>query len=127
MGDWNAKNVTNLLSMLSCFQKASGLKVNLLKSKLIWVGVDGNKVEEWAGMVGCGVESLPFTYLGLPVGCNMNRCASWKPVIEKFNNRLRIWKARMTSFGGRLTLIKSVLGSLPLYFFFSLSCPGKCS
>ena len=47
----------------------------------------------------------------------MNRIENWKGVMEKMRNKLSSWKARALSFGGRLTLVKSVLGSLTLYFF----------
>lgn len=40
-----------------------------------------------------------------------------EPVIEKVKKRLSEWKAKAMSFGGRLTLIKSVLGNIPLYYF----------
>ncbi|KAL4576975.1 hypothetical protein LXL04_013076 [Taraxacum kok-saghyz] len=71
--------------------------------------------EHW---VGFGTnETLPFTYLGLPVGANMNLKKNWTPVIEKFNSRLSTWKAQSLSLGGRLTLAKAVLGSLPSYYF----------
>ncbi|XP_071740651.1 uncharacterized protein [Rutidosis leptorrhynchoides] len=61
--------------------------------------------------------SLPFNYLGLPIGVNMKKLSSWKPVIEKFEKRLSDWKACLVSFGGRVTLVKSVLNNLSLYFF----------
>ncbi|GJU08416.1 reverse transcriptase domain, reverse transcriptase zinc-binding domain protein [Tanacetum coccineum] len=43
---------------------------------------------------------------------NMNKTCNWKPIIEKFRKRLTAWKARSLSYGGRLTLIKSVLGAV---------------
>ncbi|GJT71751.1 hypothetical protein Tco_1031037 [Tanacetum coccineum] len=39
-------------------------------------------------------------------------CANWGILADKFNKRLSNWKAMSLSFGGRVTLIKSVLGSL---------------
>ncbi|GJS31784.1 RNA-directed DNA polymerase, eukaryota, reverse transcriptase zinc-binding domain protein [Tanacetum coccineum] len=64
--------------------------------------------------MGVGVGELPLTYLGLPVGVSMRRESAWRPVVEKFKKRLTEWKAKTMSFGGRLTLVKSVLGSVPL-------------
>ncbi|PWA65795.1 reverse transcriptase domain, Reverse transcriptase zinc-binding domain protein [Artemisia annua] len=63
-------------------------------------------------------SSLPCTYLGLPIGANMNKGDNWKPIIENFHKKLTSWKARNLSFGGRLTLIKSVLVCSPI------SCGG---
>ncbi|GKC61877.1 hypothetical protein Tco_1089475 [Tanacetum coccineum] len=38
--------------------------------------------------------SLPFTYLGLPIGSNMSRLTHWQGFIDKFNSRLSKWKVR---------------------------------
>jgi hypothetical protein len=46
-----------------CFEAASGLKTNLAKSELFLVG-DFDNV---AGILGCGVVSLPMKYLGFPL------------------------------------------------------------
>ncbi|GJS62296.1 hypothetical protein Tco_0657080 [Tanacetum coccineum] len=42
----------------------------------------------------------------------MNVASNWNPIIEKFHKRLTSWKAKTLSYGGRLTLLKSVLGAL---------------
>ncbi|KAJ0845371.1 hypothetical protein HanRHA438_Chr15g0712871 [Helianthus annuus] len=70
-----------------------------------------------AGILGCKVGDFPFKHLGLQVGANMNLVKNWKPVVEVFNKRLSTWKANTVSFGGKITLIKSVLSSLPTYYF----------
>ncbi|XP_071704484.1 uncharacterized protein [Rutidosis leptorrhynchoides] len=53
----------------------------------------------------------------------MSKEQNWKPVIDKFNSKLANWKARSISYGGRLTLVKSVLSSLPLYYFSLFRAP----
>ncbi|KAL4578043.1 hypothetical protein LXL04_014158 [Taraxacum kok-saghyz] len=103
IGEWNEQNIKNLARILRCFHVASGLKVNFNKSR--------------ATPLGCEPSSLPFTYLGVPVGANMNLKKFWKPVIDKFQSKLSSWKAQNLSLGGRLTLTKNVLGSLPSYYF----------
>nr|GEZ85706.1 hypothetical protein [Tanacetum cinerariifolium] len=61
---------------------------------------------------GCSSSSLPFSYLGLPIGSNMGRISYWIVLIDRFKARLSRWKANRLSSGGRLTLIKAVLGIL---------------
>ncbi|GKA46359.1 RNA-directed DNA polymerase, eukaryota, reverse transcriptase zinc-binding domain protein [Tanacetum coccineum] len=46
----------------------------------------------------------------------MGRIINWKVLIDRFKARLSGWKANLLSIGGRLTLIKSVLGSLGIYY-----------
>ncbi|PWA74343.1 reverse transcriptase domain, Reverse transcriptase zinc-binding domain protein [Artemisia annua] len=104
-------NLKNLLRILRCFHLASGLKVNLSKSAIYGVGVDRNEVDWMASTLKCTPGSLPFNYLGLPVGANMSIGCHWSPIIDKVQKRLSSWKARCLSIGGRLTLVKSVLVS----------------
>ncbi|KAJ0609369.1 putative reverse transcriptase zinc-binding domain-containing protein [Helianthus annuus] len=55
----------------------------------------------------------------------MNLVRNWKPIVELFKKRLSIWKAKTLSYGGRITLIKAVLSSLPTYFFSLYKAPGQ--
>ncbi|GKG44726.1 hypothetical protein Tco_0486164, partial [Tanacetum coccineum] len=68
-----------------------------------------------AGFLGCGVLKTPFKYLGITVGGSMSKVNAWADCISKIKARLSKWKVRTLSIGGRLTLLKSVLGSTPIY------------
>nr|GEU82136.1 RNA-directed DNA polymerase, eukaryota [Tanacetum cinerariifolium] len=50
------------------------------------------------------------------IGDNMSRINSWQEVILKVSSKLSKWKAKTLSVGGKLMLIKSVLGAIPTYF-----------
>ncbi|XP_071695221.1 uncharacterized protein [Rutidosis leptorrhynchoides] len=125
LGDWSHANACSLQNLLKCFELASGLKVNFQKSCLFGIGVSSTEANYLANILGCKVGQLPFTYLGLPIGSKMRRVKDWVTVIDKFKSKLDCWKMRSMSFGGRVTLIKSVLTSLPLYFF-SLYRAPRC-
>ncbi|KAM0043572.1 putative Endonuclease/exonuclease/phosphatase superfamily [Helianthus debilis subsp. tardiflorus] len=49
----------------------------------------------------------------------------WQSVIDTIQSRLSSWKAHTLSMGGRLTLIKSVLASLPIYYLSLYKAPSK--
>ncbi|XP_071704231.1 uncharacterized protein [Rutidosis leptorrhynchoides] len=125
IGEWSRANICNLMKLLECFEKVSGLKVNYHKSSIFGLGVLRDEVVRMENRVSCNVGEFPFKYLKIPIGCNMNRVENWLPVVEKFNAKLSEWKARSISFGGRLTLVKSDLHSLPLYYFSLFCAPGS--
>ncbi|GJY86439.1 hypothetical protein Tco_0500465 [Tanacetum coccineum] len=79
------------------------------------IGVSSNVVAAAASLIGCSILTAPFNYLGVKVGSNMSRINSWDDVISKVSSRLSKWKLKLLSIGGRLTLLKSVLTSIPLY------------
>ncbi|KAJ0431324.1 putative RNA-directed DNA polymerase [Helianthus annuus] len=87
------------------------------------IGVSEQVVQEMANRLRCKQGTFPFKHLGILVGANMNLVRNWKSVIEIFRNRLSIWKAKTLSYGGRITLIKSVLNSLPTYYFSLFKAP----
>ncbi|KAL6508840.1 hypothetical protein OROHE_021399 [Orobanche hederae] len=115
LGDWSRSNVSTLLRLLRCFFLASGLKINLSKCNLVGIGVDNSYCESLANSIGCSVLRLPMVYLGLHIVSNMYRIDSWNHVVDRVKARLNNWKANMLSIGGRLSLIKSVLGSVAIY------------
>ncbi|GJT05680.1 RNA-directed DNA polymerase, eukaryota, reverse transcriptase zinc-binding domain protein [Tanacetum coccineum] len=115
-GEWSWVNAHNLISMLRCFFLISGLKINVHKSNVLGVGVTDEEVSHMANIIGCGVAKFPLKYLGVLVWCNMARCTNWNAIIQKFSYTLSSWKARLLSVGGRLSLIKSVLGNLPTFY-----------
>ena len=123
MGEWSRSNLKNLASILKCFNASPGLKVNFHKSKVFGIGTSIRETENWASILGCEAGSFPFNYLGIPIGANMNLCKNWKPIIDKLQAKLSTWKSKTLSFGGRLTLITSVLGNLPTYFFSMFKAP----
>ncbi|GJS83722.1 hypothetical protein Tco_1415023 [Tanacetum coccineum] len=56
---------------------------------------------------------------------NLSKCSNWFDVIDSFTKCLSSWKSKCLSIGGRLTLTKTVLGSLPLYYFSIFRAPIK--
>ncbi|XP_071728309.1 uncharacterized protein [Rutidosis leptorrhynchoides] len=91
--------------------------------EILYLWVDLSVASRLARYIGCQVGKLPFIYLGLPIGAKMNKVKDWQLVIDNFNSRLSSWKMRSMSFGGRLVLLKSVLTSLPLYYFSLFRAP----
>ncbi|GKF38038.1 RNA-directed DNA polymerase, eukaryota, reverse transcriptase zinc-binding domain protein, partial [Tanacetum coccineum] len=125
VGRWCDGNINTLIHVLDCFHRASGLKINMSKSKILGVNVEDNKVSHAAAKLGCLTLKVPFMYLGSKVGGNMSRISTWKEVIDKVRSRLSKWKSKTLSIGGRLTLLKSVLGSIPIFHMSLYRVPKK--
>lgn len=108
--------VVNLKRILRCFEILSGLKINYHKSMVCGVGVPNDYLANFSSLLNCTVQNFPIKYLGLPLGANPRRKETWQPVLEKVRSRLARWKRKLLSFVGRLTLIKAVVSSLPVYY-----------
>nr|GFB53591.1 transposon TX1 uncharacterized [Tanacetum cinerariifolium] len=102
-GEWSKYNATNLTHLIECYHEVSGLKVNFSKSCLYGVGVPYSDVVSLARYIKCSHGSLPFMYLGLPVGKNIMKSTNWNGVIDRFSKKLLTWKANMLSIGERIT------------------------
>ncbi|GJV98598.1 hypothetical protein Tco_1553850 [Tanacetum coccineum] len=89
------------------------------------VNVEDGMVKNTASKLGCLVLKTPFTYLGTKVGGNMSRKQAWKEVVDKVLSRLSRWKMKLLSIGGRLTLLKSVLGSMPIFHMSIFKVPSS--
>ncbi|GJQ91568.1 putative RNA-directed DNA polymerase, eukaryota, reverse transcriptase zinc-binding domain protein [Tanacetum coccineum] len=120
---WNARDLENIICVLHVFYLALGFKINIHKSNIYGIGVNEDEVYNMASNAGCIAGNIPFNYLGLPIRSNMKSIASWKMLIDCFRSRLSTWKASLLSIGGRLTLIKFMLGSLSIYYLLIFRAP----
>jgi hypothetical protein len=122
--DADLEQIGYLKCTLLCFEAVSGLKVNLGKSEMVPIG-DVPNIQELAAMLDCRISALPINYLGLPLGARYKSKALWDPVLEKMGCKLAGWKKLYLSKGARLTLVKSTLSSLPVYYLSLFPIPAS--
>ncbi|GJX74083.1 RNA-directed DNA polymerase, eukaryota, reverse transcriptase zinc-binding domain protein [Tanacetum coccineum] len=79
------------------------------------IGISTSEVQKAARLVGCLTFTTPFNYLGVKVGDVMSRINSWDEVTSKLSSCLSKWKLKALLIGVRLTLLKLVLTSIPVY------------
>uniref|UniRef100_A0A2N9HE33 Uncharacterized protein n=1 Tax=Fagus sylvatica TaxID=28930 RepID=A0A2N9HE33_FAGSY len=98
----------------------------LISTSLKWLPV-GNVPDlgNLADILRCKTVQLPINYLGLPLGAKAKSKAIWDPILEKMERKLAGWQRMYLSKGGRVTLIKSTLSSLPTYYLSLFPIPSS--
>jgi hypothetical protein len=83
IGEASVENLWMLKAILRGFEMVSGLNVNFHKSCLIGINVPSDFMDMACSFLNCRQGSVPFMYLGLPVGANPRRVATWEPLVEQ--------------------------------------------
>lgn len=121
--DAEVEQLRVLRIILVLFEGISGLHINWRKSHLFPINKVTN-MEDLALILEGEVWTIPTTYLGMPLGAKSKSTAIWNNVLEKCEKKLSKWKCQYLSMGGRLTLINSVLDSLPTYMMSLFPIPA---
>ncbi|WVZ62069.1 hypothetical protein U9M48_011857, partial [Paspalum notatum var. saurae] len=121
--DHDLDKARNMKLLLFAFELASGLKINFHKNELFCFGAAQENIELYTELFGYKAGNFPINYLGIPIHYRKLRNSDWVKVEERFEKKLSSWKGKHLSIGGRLTLINSVLTSLPMYMMSFFSIP----
>lgn len=106
-----------LAAALSQFSNESGLIINLAKSRAFYSsGVPRQKVEKITTITSIRSALSLEKYVGFPMLKGRVKHSDYAYILDKLNNRLPFWKNKMINKVGRITLTKSVLNSIPIYY-----------
>ena len=119
-GDIDEHN--NLKDILSSLADSSGLQVNFDESMMVPLNVSEERLDILASTFGCSKGSLPFTYLGLPLGLTKPSVADFWPLVSKCERRLVAFSSFLSE-AGRLELTNSVLKALPTFAMCTFQLP----
>ena len=119
----NENNIRTLYSALKIVCNVLGLKLNFGKSTLLSTNLEEEEVGYLADLVECSIGVWPVKYLRLTLGGNPTRTTFWEPIVSKIVKRLDGWKCAFLSRRGHLTLIRSVLSSIPIFFLSLFKMP----
>jgi hypothetical protein len=103
-----------LKEILEVFSLATGVKVNYNKSMMVSINVPQAKLNLLAATFNCTKGTLPFTYLGLPLGTTKPRVEDFLPLVTNCERRLQATSVFLSQ-AGRLQMTNAVLTSLPMY------------
>lgn len=103
--------------VLRGFKLVPGLKINFWKRCLIRVNVGNHFLELAASFLHFRIGTLPFKYLGLPVGASFKRLATWQSMIDNLRLMFSGWGNRYISFlGGIIFLVNSIVNSISISY-----------
>jgi ribonuclease HI len=106
-----------ITSLFDRFSRASGLKINISKSRALYSsGTPNGKINNLTAISGIQSTTSLGKYLGFPMLQGRPRRNDFNFIIEKMQTRLASWKNRLLNRTGRLTLATSVLSSIPTYY-----------
>ena len=90
--------------MLDTFAASTGLRVNFSKSSLIPINMTDAEGARVASLLGCDVGSMPFTYLGLPMGTSRPTIYDLLPLVDRVEHQLSASSCLLNQ-GSRLQLL----------------------
>jgi hypothetical protein len=125
MNSPTAREANKLNSILSDFIEASGMTLNLDKSKLFFFNTPAAVQSHISKLLGIHKSSLPSNYLGIPLTGAPTKSISWDNLLLSISNRLANWTFKPLNIAARLVLLKSVLQTLPTYLFTALAAPKQ--
>ena len=125
--DGSESSLQYTLNVLEIFGSLSGLKMNLSKTRMLWIGKKKGCKEK----INCGRllnwDSNNFSLLGITFDLNLSNIPliNYNNAIIKIENTIGSWKKRSLTPLGKITVIKSLILSQLNHLFMSIPLPGK--
>jgi hypothetical protein len=111
-----------LKAILKSYGQSIGLRVNYAKSCMVPLNMTEERVQILAGVFGCKLQEMSFTYLGLPMGTTKPRVEHFAPLMNRVEMQLTSISSMLT-YAGKLQLVNLVLSSLPTFTMCSVAIP----
>lgn len=111
--------------IIQTFCRASGMLVSSAKSNLYHHSLKDEQIRGIRSIMPYNCYSIEqgFKYLGFILKPNNSQIKDWYWLLRKVEARIAQWSYRLLSIGGKLILVKSVLSSIPVYWFSLLEVP----
>ncbi|XP_019261368.1 PREDICTED: uncharacterized protein LOC109239280 [Nicotiana attenuata] len=117
-------SLMKIMAILQDYEQAYGQQINKNKSHFMIASSIFNYTNRRIQQLkGFSRKGSPITYLGCPLYTGRKRIVHFNSLISKVVSRIRGWHGRLLSYGGRVTLIKHVLQSLPIHLLSAVSPP----
>ena len=113
------------MSLLEQYASYTGLKVNYEKSSMIPINLEQQEALDLAQLMNCQIASMPFTYLGLPMGTTKPTMKDFAPLIDRIERRLSA-TVSFLSYGDSLVFGK-FCAIIPAHILHVLTCHSQGS
>ena len=113
------------LEILYTFYKMSGLKINVDKTRAIWIGSLSNSVRQICKDYKLDWTQGPFKILGVTFTAEVYNIwdVNSEEIYSKIENLCKNWAKRKLTLFGRITVIKSLALSKFIHLFLALPNP----
>jgi hypothetical protein len=110
-----SQDADNLKRILTHFGEATGLQTNIPKSSVTPIRCDNIDLDAVLTNLPLSRANFPLKYLGLPLTPRRLKRIDFQPLVDKAASKLSAWNGRNLTQAGRVTLVKLVLSSQPIY------------
>ena len=125
--DGSESSLQHTMNVLVIFGSLSGLKMNLSKTRMLWIGkkkfckekLDCGKSLNW--------DNSNFSLIGITFDLYLSNIPqiNFGNAILKIKKTIGSWKKRCLTTLGKITVIKSLILSQLNHLLLSISLPGK--
>ncbi|MCG7879937.1 MAG: reverse transcriptase family protein [Candidatus Thiodiazotropha endolucinida] len=108
--DGSEKSLENCLKILKLYASASGLCINLEKTKVVWIGSEKASKRRFCENYNLSWESEEFSVLGITFPKNLANIVeiNYSKKIEEMGKLFQSWSKRILTPLGKITVIKSL-------------------
>ena len=114
----NTSSLETFMQTLHNFEKCSGLKMNISKTKAMWIGANKHSLEKPLGLEWCS---------GIHFSCDQGQIIkqNFHERLSDFQKTINLWSLRGLSLFGKVTIVKSFLIPKLLYVSTILETPQE--
>ena len=115
---------TKYHEIITVYCSATGMMIS--NAKCLFISTEDSIQPDIMDMFSIGGTLLDsgFHYLGFYLKPNSYRINDWVWLWKRLDKKIGLWVYRYLSLGGRLTLAKAVLESIPVYWLSLFKVPG---
>ena len=116
----NAESGKHAISLINDFSAVSGLRMNMRKTKCMWLGAGKHKRCSIQGIEAVDKIKILGVWFSATARCTDD---NMEPVISKIKYVINSWSQRNLTIKGRITITKSLLASQVVYLALTSQIP----